>query len=223
MVSKKILRMGVQRPSIQKTYEMSVGSDTINVDFLGSIRQFHWLEISLLFDKGDKCITIYDSYNAELAAKYIKTIKLSNFTEIYSLLNEKKYDTNNLMQKHLLFKQFVSWACNGFSKAPFSDYVNNHVYQELIEESNYNGDTSDERVYLDLRASAGYTTEMEKSERNESKINLFIQLKKAGTKKLRLRIWAYSLGEYLYVLLRQGLSLRHRTYSIVQEDDHFLE
>ena len=35
MVSKKILRMGVQKTPIQKTYEMSLGSDTINVDFLG--------------------------------------------------------------------------------------------------------------------------------------------------------------------------------------------
>ena len=56
--------MGVQKAPIQKTYEMSVGSDTINVDFLGLNRQIDWLEISLVFD----------SYNAELAAKYIKTI-----------------------------------------------------------------------------------------------------------------------------------------------------
>ena len=38
-----------------------------------------------------------------------------------------------------------------------------------------------------------------------------------------LRVWAYSLGEYLYVLSRQGLNLRHKTYSIAQEDDDFLE
>ena len=62
---------------------MSVGSDTINVDFLGSNRQFDWLEISLVFDKTDKHTTIYGSSNVELAAKYIKTMKLSNFTEIY--------------------------------------------------------------------------------------------------------------------------------------------
>ena len=68
MVSKKILRMGVQKTPIQKTYEMSVGSDTINVDFLGSNRQLAgiYLEISLVFDKSDKHTTIYDSYNTEL-------------------------------------------------------------------------------------------------------------------------------------------------------------
>ena len=64
---------------------------------------------------------------------------------------------------------------------------------------------------------------MEKLERDDSKIDLFIQLKKTATKKLRLRIWAYSFGEYLYVLSRQGLTLRHKTYSIVQEKDNFLE
>ena len=34
MASKKILRIGVQKTPIQKIYEMSVGSDTINVGFL---------------------------------------------------------------------------------------------------------------------------------------------------------------------------------------------
>ena len=52
--------MGIQKTPIQKTYEMSVDSDAINVDFLGSIKQFDWLEISLVFDKSDKHTTIYD-------------------------------------------------------------------------------------------------------------------------------------------------------------------
>ena len=38
MVSKKILRLGVQKTPIQKTYEISAGSDSVNVDFLGSNR-----------------------------------------------------------------------------------------------------------------------------------------------------------------------------------------
>ena len=96
--------MGMQKTPIQKAYEISIGSDSINVDFLGSNRQFDWIEISLVSNKSDKHTTIYDSYNVELAAKYTKSVKLSNFTEIYSLINEKKYDTDNLMQKHLLYK-----------------------------------------------------------------------------------------------------------------------
>ena len=48
-------------------------------------------------------------------------------------------------------------------------------------------------------------------------------LKKAATKKFRLRIWAYSLGESLYILTKNGLTLKHRTYIINQRDDSFLE
>ena len=95
--------------------------------------------------------------------------------------------------------------------------------QELIDEDSYNGVRSDERVYLDLRASAGYTSEAEKLERNDSKRFFFIQLKNLATKKLRPRVWVYSLGEYLYVLSRQKLALKNKTYSITQEDDDVLE
>ena len=95
--------------------------------------------------------------------------------------------------------------------------------QELIDEDSYNGVRSDERVYLDLRASAGYTSEAEKLERNDSKRFFFIQLKNLATKKLRPRVWVYSLGEYLYVLSRQKLALKNKTHSITQEEDDLLE
>ena len=68
----------------------------------------------------------------------------------------------------MLYKQFVAWSCNGCSTAPLTDYINNAVYQELIDKNDYNGVRSDERVYLDLGASAGYTSEEEKVERNDS-------------------------------------------------------
>ena len=64
---------------------------------------------------------------------------------------------------------------------------------------------------------------MEKLERNDSKITLYITLTSAATKKLRLRVWGYSLGKYLYKLVPDGLTLHHKTYSIMQEDDDFLE
>ena len=89
IVSKKILRMGAQKTPLQKTYEISAGTDSLNVEFLGSNRQFDWLEISIVPGKSDKHTTIYDSYNRELASQEIKTLKLTNFTEIYSLANEK--------------------------------------------------------------------------------------------------------------------------------------
>ena len=86
--------MSVQQTQIQKANEIFVDSDSIDQDFLDCNRQFDWLEISLVQDKSDKCTTIQESYNVELAAKYIKSVNLENFTEIYSLTNEIKYSIN---------------------------------------------------------------------------------------------------------------------------------
>ena len=98
-----------------------------------------------------------------MAAKKKKSVKLTNFTEIYSLTNEKKYDIDNLTQKHLLYKQFVKWSCTGSSIAPLLDYINNLIYQELIDENKFFDVKSDERIYLELRASSGYVKEAEKT------------------------------------------------------------
>ena len=86
----KILKIGSQKTRIQKTYEINVGQDSLKIDFLGL--KFDWLELLIVYDNSDKHSIIYDSYNTELAAKAIKSVKLSNFTEIYNLVNEKKYD-----------------------------------------------------------------------------------------------------------------------------------
>ena len=128
-----------------------------------------------------------------------------------------------MTQKHLLYKQFVAWSCNGLSVAPLSDYMHNPVYQELVSEDDYFDVKSDERLYLDLRASSRYVKEPEKLERNDSKISLHILLKEAATKKLRLRVWANSLGQYLYILSKNGLTLGYRTYTINQTDNDLLE
>ena len=139
------------------------------------------------------------------------------------MTNEKKYSIDNLTQKHLLYKQFVAWNCNSSSVAPLTDYMDNPSFRELPDEEEYFGLKSDEGIYLDLRASSGYVREAEKLERNYSKINLMITLKSAAQFNMRVRIWAYSLSEYLYVLSKSGLTLKHKTYPINQSDDDFLE
>ena len=73
------------------------------------------------------------------------------------------------------------------------------------------------REFIFIRASSGYTTEAEKLERKDSKINLHL-LKAAAAKKLGVRVWVHSIGEYLYILSRTGLTLRYWTYTISQED-----
>ena len=213
-MSKKIIRMGAQKTPIQKTYGIKQGSDSLNVEFLGANRQFDLLEISIVNNKSDKHSTIYDSYNSELAAQKIKSLQLSNFTEIYSLTNEKKYSIDNLTQKHLLYKQFVAWNCNGSSVAQLTEYMDNPIFRELPDEEEYFNLKSNERIYLDLRATSGYVKEGEKLERNDSKINMQITLQKAAQFNMRVRIWAYSPSEYLYVLSKSRLTLKHRTYAI---------
>ena len=176
----------------------------MNIEFLGANRQFDWIELYLVYDKSDKHTTIYDSYNVEMASKAIKLVRLTNFTKIYSLTNEKKkkkYDIDNLTQKHLLYKQFVAWSCNGSSVAPLTDYMSNPIYQELISEDDCFNVLIDKRIHLDLRASSGYLKEAEKLERNDSKVTLHILLKEEAKKKLRLSVWGYCLGEYLYLYL----------------------
>ena len=79
----------------------------------------------------------------------------------------------------------MAWSCGGSSVALLSDYMNNPVFQELVSEDEYFDVRSDERIYLDFRASSGYVKEVEKLERNDSKINLHLMLKEAATKKLR--------------------------------------
>ena len=184
MVSKKILRIGAQKTPIKKTFEIQTGSDSLNVKF--SNRQFDWLEISMVLEESDKHTTISNNYNREMAAQLVKTLQMSNFTEIYSLTNEKNYSINNLTQKHLRYKQFVAWNCNGLSVAPLTKYMDNTIFQEFPDEETYFGLKSNERIYLDLRASSGYVREAEKLERNNSKINLQIMLKAAATFNLRI-------------------------------------
>ena len=104
-----------------------------------------------------------------------------------------------------------------------TDYIDNPIFRELPDEEEYFGLNSDERINLDLRATSGYVKEAEKLERNNSKTNLIITLKKAAAFNMRVRIWVYSLSEYLYVLAKSGLTLKHRTYAINQSDDDFLE
>ena len=47
MVSKKILKMSAQKTPIQK-YEINLGQDSLDIDFVGANRQFDWIGLSLV-------------------------------------------------------------------------------------------------------------------------------------------------------------------------------
>ena len=60
---------------------------------------------------------------------------------------------------------------------------------------------------------------MKKSSRNDSKLTATIKLKSALTHKMRLRVCGYSNGEYLYMVVEGGLTLKYKNYTIKSMDD----
>ena len=119
----------------------------------------------------------------------------------------------------MLWKQCVVWYCDGYSAAPISYYINNPVFQELLLESDYFGNKFNEKVYIDLGDSLIYTNEIEKPSRNYSKLTVTIELKNALTQKVRLGVWGYTNGEYVYMLDDGGLTLKYKIYTIKLLDD----
>ena len=77
--------MRVLTAPYQQLFEINKGTQSLTVTFKGAQRQFQWLEISLIYDKSYQHLTVYDSYNLELAAKMIQSIKFENTTSAYSL------------------------------------------------------------------------------------------------------------------------------------------
>ena len=94
------------------------------------------------------------------------------------------------------------------------------MYQELISEDDNFDVKSDERLYLDLRASSGHMKEAEKLFENL----ISHSSERSSDKKIKIKSrGSHSSGEYLYILSKNGLTLRRRTYTINQTDDDLLE
>ena len=72
------LIMGVINSPYQQMFEINKGIQSITVTFKGVQRQFKWMEISLVYDKNYQHQKIYNSYNVELAAQFIQSLKFDN-------------------------------------------------------------------------------------------------------------------------------------------------
>ena len=59
--------MGVLPSLHQQEFEIATGTQSLTVTFKGVQRQFEWLKISLVYDKSYQHLTIYNSYDLELA------------------------------------------------------------------------------------------------------------------------------------------------------------
>ena len=75
----------------------------------------------------------------------------------------------------------VAYYCEGCSPVPLIKYKNNEIEQE--KEKYYFWNDSNERLYIDMRRSKGYTDELEKLTRDDGDVTLTIKLKKAAEKK----------------------------------------
>ena len=213
LVSSRKLRGGLKLFPYQKSYEIVTGGQSKTFTFTNAFKQFEFLEISLVYDSSDQHLTIYDSYNVELAATKIKSIKLQNASNTYSEFNTVKFDLEDEEDKYNLFNQFRSWVTKGSSVVPTSEYVHNKTAQELPSRSDYFSN-SDERVYIDLRRGKGFTGEFERVNRDDSELSVVIDLKAAATRKLRIYVTGYYQAEYIYTLSKNGLIMIHKEYSV---------
>ena len=91
--------MGVLAAPYQQLFEVNKGIQSLTVTFKGTQKQFEWLEISLVYDKSYQHLTIYDSYDLELAAKMIQSIKFENTVSTYSLTGKLEFKYKNEDEK----------------------------------------------------------------------------------------------------------------------------
>ena len=79
----------------KKNKQKKIFQQNLKVIFRGLNKQIEWLEISLVFDKSDQHQTVYDSYDVELAAKYVQLLTLKNASTTYSLTGQLEYNVSN--------------------------------------------------------------------------------------------------------------------------------
>ena len=63
----------------------------------------------MVFDKSDQHQTVCDSYDAEVAAKYVQLLALENALTAYSLTGQLEYNVSNEDDKHWLYQMFVEY------------------------------------------------------------------------------------------------------------------
>ena len=128
--------------------EISTCTGTTTCTFKGAQRQIDWLEISIVYDNSYHHSTIYDSYDVEMAAKLIKTMKFENASATYSLTGKLSFDLEKEDDKYQLYCMLVVFTCGGCSSAPLTHYINNPIYQELTEEDQFTTTVRDDRSTL---------------------------------------------------------------------------
>ena len=138
---------------------------------------------------------------------------MQNASNTYSEFNTVKFDLKDEEDRYILYNAFVAWVTNSSSIVPESDFMYNETRQELPNRNTYFTD-SDERIYIDIRRSKGYTGEFKRVNRDDSDLSITIDLKAAAAKKMRLRVTVYFQGEYKYMLGKDGLIIKYKEYGV---------
>ena len=116
----------------------------------------------------------------------------------------------------MIYKQFLAYSSNGCSRAPFTDYRHNKIFQGLpIKRDCF--DSYDGKVYFDMRGSIKYTGELDILRRDDSNLVLRLYLKDATTKKMGLQVFGQSQGKCLYIPTDKGLTMKYKTYSTAEK------
>ena len=136
----------------------------------------------MVYDSSKQHKSIYNSYNAEVAAVQISSIKLENASDTCSEFNTIKFDLTDEHDRYILYSAFTAWICKGSSIAPLTDYIHNKTYQKVVRQEKYFTD-SDEKVYFDLRRGKGHTCEFERVGCDDSDLTITVELKAPTTKK----------------------------------------
>ena len=217
--SERALRQGVLPCPYQQLFEINTGTQSFTCTFKGAQRQFDWLEISIVYNTSYQHTTIYDSYDLELAAKLIQTIKFENTSTTYSITGKLFFDLEKDEDKNILCKMFVAYNCEGCISAPLMQYKNNEIYQEMTEEDEFTTNDRDDRILIDMRRSKDYTNELEKLNCDNSGLAVAISFKEAAAKKLRLRIIGFPQAEYWYLLSNKGYIMSYKNYNISKANE----
>ena len=144
------LRRGVLSSPYQQSFELNTGAQSLKINFQGTYRQSDWLEVSLVYDKSNQHQTVYDSYDLELASRFVQMLTIENASSTSSTIGQSEFNVGNEDDKHWLYQMFVAYDCDGYSTAPLTQYRNNEIYQALPTEAKY-FDDMDERLYIEMR------------------------------------------------------------------------
>ena len=114
---------------------------------------------------------------------------------------------------------FVAYNCNGCSAALITQYRNNEIFQEITKEKDYFKSSSDEKLYINMGRSKGYTDELENLTRGDSDVSLTVKLKAVTRKRLRLKIIGYSQSEYFYITSRQVQIMSFKRFNVTRDNN----